>query len=109
MKEVTLGFGLAIVIFMAIIGLNVIPVVLIVLLCAFFYFFMLNQGSIRFEEMGAGARKERIDFGDIGGQDSAVNELKEALQFVVKPEAIYHMGIRPLRGVLLVGPPGTGK
>jgi cell division protease FtsH len=88
----------------------VVPVILIVVLAAFFYLFMLNQGSIKFEEMGSGGRKRlQVDFTDIGGQDSAVNELKEALQFVVKPEAIYHMGIRPLRGVLLVGPPGTGK
>lgn len=110
MKEILLGIGLAIIIFMAVIGLNVVPVILIVVLAAFFYLFMLNQGSIKFEEMGSGGRKRlQVDFTDIGGQDSAVNELKEALQFVVKPEAIYHMGIRPLRGVLLVGPPGTGK
>lgn len=110
MKEALLGMSLAIVIFMALIGLNVIPVILIIVLVAFFYFFMLNQGSIKFEEIGVGSRKGiGIDFEDIGGQDSAVNELKEALQFVVKPEDIYHMGIRPLRGVLLVGPPGTGK
>jgi len=110
LKEILLGIGLAIVIFLAVIGINVIPVILIVVLAAFFYLFMLNQGSIKFEEPGSGSRRgPKIDFTDIGGQDSAVNELKEALEFVVKPEAIYHMGIRPLRGVLLVGPPGTGK
>lgn len=41
--------------------------------------------------------------------DSAINELKEALQFLLKPDTISKMGIRPLKGVLLVGPPGTGK
>lgn len=110
MIEILIGLGLALFIFLIIIGVNVIPLVLIVLLLVFFYFFMHNQGSIKFMELGKNKKIDpRVNFDDIGGQDTAVNELKEALQFIVKPEEIHHMGIRPLRGVLLVGPPGTGK
>lgn len=110
MIEILVGFGLALLIFLVLIGVNVIPLVLIVVLFAFFYFFMQNQGSIKFMEFGkSNNRNSWANFDDIGGQESAVNELKEALQFIVKPEEICHMGIRPLRGVLLVGPPGTGK
>ncbi|MGS0764679.1 AAA family ATPase [Syntrophomonas curvata] len=110
MIEVVLGLGLASLIFLIIIGVNVIPLVLVAMLLAFFYFFMQNQGYVKFTELGKGAtQNSRVGFDDIGGQETAVNELKEALQFIVKPEEIFHMGIRPLRGVLLVGPPGTGK
>ena len=104
------GSALALVIFLVIIGVNVIPLVLVFSLFIFGYFFMHKQGSMKFLEIGSNnKRRVPIDFDDIGGQDTAVNELKEALEFVVNPEEIYHMGIRPLRGVLLVGPPGTGK
>lgn len=51
----------------------------------------------------------KISFDDIGGQERAKRELKEALEFLMKPEEIEHFGIRPLKGVLLTGPPGTGK
>lgn len=50
-----------------------------------------------------------ITFDDIGGQDSAIKELREALEFLLRPVEILEMGIRPLKGILLVGPPGTGK
>lgn len=111
MIEVIIGSVVALLIFLVIIGVNVIPFVLIVTLLAFFYFFLMqNHGSIKFMEYGkGGTRSTWVNFDDIGGQETAVNELKEALQFIVKPEEIFHMGIRPLRGVLLVGPPGTGK
>jgi ATP-dependent metalloprotease FtsH len=48
-------------------------------------------------------------FQDIGGQNMAKNELKEALEFILKPDVISRLGIRPLKGILLTGPPGTGK
>ncbi|WP_425453960.1 AAA family ATPase [Paenibacillus flagellatus] len=50
-----------------------------------------------------------LTFDDIGGQDRAKNELKEALDFLIKHEEISKFGIRPLKGILLTGPPGTGK
>ncbi|MGI5911784.1 MAG: AAA family ATPase [Syntrophomonadaceae bacterium] len=110
MLEILLGSGIALLIFLIVIGVNIIPIVLLIMLFAFFYFFTQNQGIIKFNEFGNSQKRgTEIYFEDIGGQDTAVNELKEALQFIVKPEDIFHMGIRPLRGVLLVGPPGTGK
>ncbi|MDO4539632.1 MAG: AAA family ATPase, partial [Syntrophomonadaceae bacterium] len=50
-----------------------------------------------------------LGFEDIGGQETAIRELKEALDFMVQADHIARMGIRPLKGILLVGPPGTGK
>ncbi|MGI6097885.1 MAG: AAA family ATPase [Dethiobacteria bacterium] len=53
--------------------------------------------------------KIKIDFSQIGGQETAKKELLEALEFIKNPEKIKSMGIRPLKGIMLVGPPGTGK
>ncbi len=50
-----------------------------------------------------------VTFEHIGGQDAAKRELREALDFLRVPEAALRLGVRPLRGVLLAGPPGTGK
>ncbi|WP_372814461.1 MULTISPECIES: AAA family ATPase [Paenibacillus] len=50
-----------------------------------------------------------MTFDDIGGQERAKRELKEALDFIIRHEDIKKLGIRPLKGILLTGPPGTGK
>ncbi len=110
MKEILLGAAIAVVIFLAINEVNVTPVILLAALIGCMFYFMQGQGQIKLGNSGAGMdRRSLLDFDEIGGQDSAIKELKEALQFVLKPEEIGHMGIRPLKGILLVGPPGTGK
>ncbi len=50
-----------------------------------------------------------VTFSDIGGQETAKEELKEALDFLHYPEKAQGIGVRPLKGILLAGPPGTGK
>ncbi|MFH1448779.1 MAG: CDC48 family AAA ATPase [Candidatus Micrarchaeota archaeon] len=51
-----------------------------------------------------------VRWSDIGGLDELKNELTEAVELPLKkPEVFTKMGIRPVRGILLVGLPGTGK
>ena len=110
MKEVYIGAGVGVFIFLAVIGLNVVPFALLILVMGGFIYFMKMQGQIKFNDIGTGVKNQQpISFTDIGGQDSAIQEVKEALEFLMKPDAIQRMGIRPLKGILLVGPPGTGK
>ena len=67
-------------------------------------------GGRRFEVVqGGGDGRSAVTFDDIGGQEMAKRELMEALDFVRQPERARRLGIRPLRGILLAGPPGTGK
>ncbi|MGI6435677.1 MAG: AAA family ATPase [Syntrophomonadaceae bacterium] len=112
MKEYLVGIGAACLAFMAIIGFNILPVVLFGGLAVVAYMFLHMQGAVKFSNLGGQNSKKHIkqvSFDDIGGQDSAINELGEALEFLIRPDLISSMGIRPLKGVLLVGPPGTGK
>ena len=51
-----------------------------------------------------------IKWDDIGGLQSAKQELQEAVEWPLKyPESFEKFGVRPPRGVLIYGPPGTGK
>lgn len=51
----------------------------------------------------------RVTFNDVAGIDEAVEELKEIVEFLKTPQKYQALGGRIPRGVLLVGPPGTGK
>ncbi|NYZ60957.1 CDC48 family AAA ATPase [Candidatus Micrarchaeota archaeon] len=54
--------------------------------------------------------RPNVHWDDVGGLDSLKMELKEAIDLPLKkPEVFEKMGIRPLKGILLFGAPGTGK
>ena len=48
-------------------------------------------------------------FGDVAGEDEAVEELNEIKDFLQNPARYERLGAKIPRGVLLYGPPGTGK
>jgi len=51
-----------------------------------------------------------VNWEDIGGMEDVKQELKEAVEWPLKyPESFTRMGVRPPRGVLIYGAPGTGK
>lgn len=51
----------------------------------------------------------KTTFDDVAGVDEAKNELQEIVNFLQQPERYSRLGGRAPKGVLLVGPPGTGK
>ena len=51
----------------------------------------------------------KTKFADVAGADEEKDELKEIVDFMKRPERFTSMGARIPKGVLLVGPPGTGK
>lgn len=55
------------------------------------------------------AKENTIRFADIAGQDETKYELEEVRDFLSNPAAYEVTGAKPPRGVLMVGPPGTGK
>ncbi len=51
----------------------------------------------------------RVTFDDVAGVDEAKQDLQEIVEFLRDPGKFQRLGGRIPRGVLLVGPPGTGK
>jgi len=52
----------------------------------------------------------RVNWEDIGGLDDVKLRLRELIEMPIKdPESFIRMGIKPPRGILLYGAPGTGK
>ena len=53
--------------------------------------------------------KERVTFADVAGVKEAKEELKEIVDFLKNPKKFLDIGAKIPKGVLLMGPPGSGK
>ncbi len=53
--------------------------------------------------------KQRTTFDEVAGLENAKSELQEIVDFLKSPEKFQRLGGRIPKGVLLIGPPGSGK
>jgi len=88
----------------------------VVLVAAFLFMMRQAQGTnnqaLSFGKSRARlftGNKPTITFADVAGVEEAKQELTEVVEFLKYPEKFNALGARIPRGVLLVGPPGTGK
>ncbi|MDO7787454.1 AAA family ATPase [Desulforamulus aquiferis] len=110
LKEISLGLGAALLVFALIAGYDVTPFIFLLLVGGVFLYMANARGMLKgFGNTSRPEKKQEISFDDIGGQGSAIKELKEALDFIRNHREIQSLGIRPLKGILMTGPPGTGK
>jgi len=90
------------------------PVLLII---AFFYFIFRQAKGAQENIFSFGSSRgktfnkdfSKTTFSDVAGVDEAKQELSEVVDFLKNPEKYRAMGARTPKGVLLVGPSGTGK
>lgn len=97
---------------------NVASILLPILLFGAFFFFMFRQAqgqsnqALGFGKSRArlyGNEKAKIVFKDVAGNAEAKEDLVEVVDFLKHPKKFKEVGAKIPRGVLLVGPPGTGK
>jgi len=89
-----------------------------VLLIIGFFFFIFRQARGAQENIfsfgGSKAKAfnkvfPKVTFDDVAGADEAKEEMFEVVDFLKHPEKYHKIGARTPKGVLLVGPSGTGK
>ena len=93
--------------------ITVVPIILMVLLFAFFMKRMTKGGGM----MGIGKSNAKmymekqtgVTFQNVAGQDEAKESLQEVVDFLHNPEKYSGIGAKLPKGALPSGPPGTGK
>ena len=94
--------------------LSWIPSIIMLVLIFILYRNMLGGGGTK-GVMGFGKNKARMEkdskvtFDDVAGCEEEKLELSEIVDFLKNPKKYTELGARIPKGVLLVGPPGTGK
>ena len=93
---------------------TVLPVLIIGGLLIFMFRSAQGQGNqaLSFGKSRArlyGNEKDRIAFKDVAGNNEAKQDLQEVVEFLKYPKKFESVGAKIPKGVLLVGPPGTGK
>jgi cell division protease FtsH len=94
-----------------------IPYILLFGVVVVLWYFMMRQASGGGKAMSFGRAKtkiqtdskKKITFADVAGADEEKEELREIVDFLKNPKRYTEIGARVPKGVLLVGPPGTGK
>jgi len=93
---------------------SILPVILMV---AFFWFIFRQARGAQENVFSFGQSKAKvfnkdnpkITFNDVAGVDEAKQELMEIVDFLKNPGKYKAMGARTPKGVLMIGPSGTGK
>jgi transitional endoplasmic reticulum ATPase len=63
-----------------------------------------------FTERKDGERRADVTYDDLGGMKDTIDALREMVELPLRhPELFQRLGVDPPKGVLLHGPPGTGK
>lgn len=99
--------------------IQALPTIAMLLLFVVFWFVFMQQSQggggkvMSFGKSKARMHKDdpskKITFDDVAGLDEEKEELKEIIDFLKNPKKFISLGARIPKGVLMVGPPGTGK
>ena len=99
---------------------EMIPTLLLLVFMVVAFFVLMNQSQgggggrmMNFSKSKAklhkGDDKVKVVFDDVAGLNEEKDELQEVVDFLKNPKKYMDLGARIPKGILMVGPPGTGK
>ncbi|MDD4199833.1 MAG: ATP-dependent zinc metalloprotease FtsH [Eubacteriales bacterium] len=99
------------------IWITLLPTVVMIGIMVAFFLFIMRQNAGGGKAMSFGKSKARLQkgdekkvtFNDVAGLKEEKEELEEIVDFLKHPAKYNALGARIPKGILLVGPPGTGK
>jgi len=100
--------------------LTMLPTIVLIVAFGLFWYFVINQGGAGGGKVMAFGKsraklhrkddgRKKVTFADLAGLDEEKEELAEVVDFLKYPKKYNELGARIPKGILLVGPPGTGK
>lgn len=98
--------------------LSLLPTLIMIAIMVVFFILIMNQSggggkAMSFGKSRAKLQKDsdlrKITFKDVAGLKEEKEELEEIVDFLKHPAKYNNLGARIPKGILLVGPPGTGK
>ncbi len=100
------------------IWITLLPTLLMIAIMVFFFMFIMRQQGGGGKAMSFGKSRaklqkkddlKKITFNEVAGLKEEKEELEEIVDFLKHPAKYNSLGARIPKGILLVGPPGTGK
>ena len=98
--------------------INILSAILPVILMIAFFYFIFRQARGQQESIFSFGQSRaklfnkdnpKVSFNNVAGVDEAKQELTEIVDFLKNPQKYKAMGARTPKGVLMIGPAGTGK
>lgn len=98
---------------------EMLPTIMLVIFMGVLWFVFMNQSQggggkvMNFGKSKAKMHKDdektRVTFKDVAGLNEEKEDLQEVVDFLKNPQKYIDLGARIPKGMLMVGPPGTGK
>ncbi|MEG1285027.1 MAG: ATP-dependent zinc metalloprotease FtsH [Romboutsia sp.] len=99
--------------------LDILPTIMLLLGMVLIWFIFMNQSQggggkvMSFGKSKAKVHKDdektRVTFKEVAGLNEEKEDLQEVVDFLKNPKKYIELGARIPKGILMVGPPGTGK